>query len=265
MERFIIGPAIGVTLAAGAILCWSTIGSTETRSGLSAVPARNGISLRAGTADRPFTKSKRNAPAPAATKPFEERSAEIAATPRTTERENAIRELAHEWAAKDLVAAERWAAAFVDPEDWERAMTHVCLEAAGRDPQEAIEIAQWHKLNPGTVESIVEQWAKSDFEAAADWVDGLPAGKVQDNALARLALVRAETSPAEAAAMVSTSLAAGTVQEEAAIAVLYQWVSHDPEAAAQWVDLFPEGKLKERARAEIQGMAAHRAGLRAPQ
>ncbi|MEO5914399.1 MAG: hypothetical protein ABIS50_09215 [Luteolibacter sp.] len=265
MERLIIGSAIAVTLAAGAILFWSTMDSTETRSGLSAVPARNGISLRAGTADRPFTKSKRKAPTPAATDKFEERSAEIAATPRTTERENAIRELAHEWAAKDLIAAERWAAAFVDPEDWERAMTHVCLEAAGRDPQEAIEIVQRHKLNPGTVESIVEQWAKSDFEAAADWVGELSAGKFRDNALARLALVRAETSPAEAAAMVSTSLAAGTAQEEAAISVLHQWLRQDPEAARQWVDLFPDGKLKERAESEIQGMAAHRAELQAAQ
>lgn len=260
-----MGSTIAVTLATGAFLLWPTTDSTEARNELSAVPAREDTPLRAGTADRPFTESQRDASRPAATDGFEERSAEIAATPRTTERENAIRELAHEWAAKDLVAAERWAAAFDDPEDWERAMTHVCLEVAGRDPREAIEIAQWHKLNPGTVESIIEQWAKSDFEAAADWVGALPAGKSQDNALARLALVRAETSPAEAAAMISTSLAAGTAQEEAAIAVLYQWLRQDPEAARQWVDLFSEGELKERARKEIQGMAAHRAELQAAQ
>jgi hypothetical protein len=194
---------------------------------------------------------------PAAPSRLEERSAEIAATPRTTERENAIRELAHEWAAEDLVAAERWAATFDDPDDWERAMTHVCLEVAVRNPREAIEIAQWHKLNQGTVESIVEQWANTDFEKAADWVSELPGGKLRENTLSRIALVVAKTSPAEAAEIVSTSLAAGPVQDEAAIGVLYQWLRQDPEAARQWVDMFPEGKLKARARAEILGMAAH--------
>lgn len=201
----------------------------------------------------------------AGTKGFDERAADIAGTPPTAERESAIRDLAHEWAAEDPVAAERWAAAFEDPDDWERAMTHVCQEVAGRNSREAIEIVQWYELNPGMIESIVGQWAISDFGVAADWVRELPAGILRDNALARLALVRAETSPVEAASMVSASLAAGPAQEEAAISVLYQWLRQDPEAARQWVDLFPEGSLKERARAEIEGMAAYRARLQAAQ
>ncbi len=265
MQRLIIGSAIAVTLAAGVLLFRPTMDSTEARSGLSAAPTRKDSPLRACTADRPFTESHRKVPPPAVASRFEKQSIEIAAMPRATERENAIRELAHEWAAEDRVAAEQWAAAFDDPEDWERAMTHVCLEVAVRNPREAIEIAQGHELNPGTVESIAGQWAKSDFNAAADWVRESPAGELRDNALARLALVRAETSPVEAASMVSTSLAAGPAQEEAAIAVLYQWLRQDPEAASQWVDVFPDGKLKERARGEIQGMAAHRAALQAAQ
>lgn len=265
MKRLITGSAISVMLAAGVLLLWPTMDSTEARSGRSAVPARDGVSLRAGTADRPFNESRRKTPPPSATKKFEERAAEIAGAPPTAERENAIRELAHEWAAEDPVAAERWAAAFKDPDDWERAMTHVCLEVAGRNPREAIEIVQWYELNPGMIDSIVGQWGISDFEVAADWVRELPAGILQENALARLALVRAETSPDQAASMVSTSLAAGPAQEEAAIAVLHQWLRQDPEAARQWVDLFPDGKVKERARAEIEGMAAHRADLQVAQ
>jgi hypothetical protein len=257
MERLIIGSAVAVTLAAGAFLLWLTGASTDARNGQPAIPARNEVSLRTGTADCPLAESRREALPPAAPGEFQERSAEIAATPRTTERENAIRELAHEWAADNPIAAERWAAAFDDPDDSERAMTHVCLEVAVRNPREAIEIAQRHKLNQGTVGSIVEQWANTDFEKAADWVSELPDGELRENTLSRLALVVAETSPAEAAEIVSTSLAAGSVQDEAAIAVLHQWLRHDPEAAGQWVDQFPEGKLKVRAQAEILGMAAH--------
>ena len=257
MERLIIGSAVAVTLAAGSFLLWLTGASTDARNGQPAIPAHNGMSLRTGMADRPRSESRREALPPAAPSLFEERSAEIAATPRTTEREDAIRELAHEWAADDPVASERWAATFDDPDDWERAMTHVCLEVAARNPQEAIEIAQRHTLNEGTIESIVEQWADTDFEKAVDWVSELPDGKLRETTLSRLALVVAETSPAEAADIVSTSLAAGPVQDEAAIAVLHQWLRHDPDAARQWVDMFPEGTLKVRARAEILGMAAH--------
>ncbi len=257
MERLIIGSAIAVTLAAGAFLFWLTGDSTEGSNGQPAIPARNGVSLRAGMADRPFAESTTETLPPAAPSRFEERSAEIAATPRTTEREDAIRELAHEWAADAPVAAEQWAATFDDPDDWERAMTHVCLEVAARNPREAIEIAQRHTLNEGTIESIVELWANTDIEKAADWVSELPDGKLRESTLSRLALVVAETSPSEAAEIVSTSLAAGPVQDEAAIAVLHQWLRHDPEAARQWVEIFPDGKLKVRARAEILGMAAH--------
>ena len=110
MKRLIMGSVVAATLAAGAFLFWLTGDSTEARSGEPAIPAHSDVSLRAGTADRPLTESTREVLPPAAPSRLEERSAEIAATPRTTERENAIRELAHEWAAEDLVAAERWAA-----------------------------------------------------------------------------------------------------------------------------------------------------------
>lgn len=229
------------------------------------MPTLGGMPLRVGTADRMSTKTGRKTPPSDGMKRFDERAAEIAATLRTAERESAIRELAHQWAAVDAPAAERWAAAFADADDWERAMTHVCLEVAGRNPQEAVEIARWHELNPGTVGTIIGQWGWADFEAAAAWVRGLPAGTFQEDAFARLVLVRAETSPAEAASMASLSLAVGPTQEEAAIAVLHQWLRLDPEAAYQWVERFPDGELKERAHAEIKGMELHRAGLQAGQ
>lgn len=261
MKRLILVSATTLSLAAGVFLLWPAADLTDARSGRSIMSARAGM-----PAFTPATGDRRHRKMPPATpKGFAERSAEIAATPPTTERESAIRELARDWAARDPAAAEKWAAAFDDPEDRERAMSHVCLEVAGGSPRDAIEIVRRNELNSGMIESIVGQWGIADFEAAADWARELPTGDLRDNALARLALVRAEKSPVEAASMVSTALAAGPAQEEAAIAVLHQWLRKDPDAARQWVDAFPDGELKERAQNEIEGMATHRAAMQAAQ
>lgn len=259
MNRLILGSALAGTLAAGVFIFWPAPRPADAGSETSAGTASGVVSSSATGEAKAFKESRvKSSAVSGVASRFVKRSEEIAAMPRTTEREDAIRSLAHEWAAEDFAGAERWAAAFEDPADLNRALTHVCLERAGSDPRDAIEMAQWHKLGYGTVEVIAGRWAEADFGAAAAWVKELPEGEMRDGLLARLALSRAETAPAEAASMVATSLAAGKVQEEAAISVLHQWLLRDPKTAEQWVAAFPEGPLKRRASHEIQGMTAYR-------
>lgn len=189
--------------------------------------------------------------------PFREQARQIAAMPPDTDRESAVRYLAQEWAKTAPAAAERWARALQDPAERESALTHVCLEVAGRDPREAIRIAGSNHLHQGTVEAILGRWATLDFEGASSWTGALPDGELRDRVLMQLVLSRAGDAPDEAAALLSERPLSGKAQEEAAIAVLHQWLLKDPEAARQWVELFPEGPLKDRATGELQE-TAHR-------
>ena len=200
----------------------------------------------------------RSTSSPQASDPFQKRALQLAAMPPDTPRENAVRDLAQEWAKDSPLAAEQWAQALQDPAERERALTHDCFEVAPQDPREAIRIAQGHKLHPATLDALTGIWASADFAAASSWADTLPPGEPRDRLLMRLVQSRASTSPAEAAALLSESPLTGTMQDEAAMAVLHQWLLKDPEAARQWVELFPHGPLKERATIEVKSMTAHR-------
>lgn len=178
--------------------------------------------------------------------------------PPDTAREDAIRELAQEWARVSPAAAERWARRLQDPAERERALTQICFELAAKDPREAIRIAQTGSLHPATVDAIVTRWAGEDFSTASSWVGALPDGEARDRMLMRLVQSKAGSAPDEAAAMLSESPLSGTMQDEAAMAVLHQWLLKDPEAAREWVELFQEGPLKERAIGAVRGMTAHR-------
>lgn len=184
---------------------------------------------------------------------FLDREREIAAMPQDTARENAVRDLAGEWAKQSPLAAERWARSLDDPADRERALTHVCLEVAAQDPREALRIAQENELHQGMVESTAARWAAADFDAAFAWVEAMPHGESRDRLLSRFIQGHATKAPAEAAEMLSKSALCATPHEEAVIAIVHQWLLKDPEAVGQWVDRFPEGSVRARALAEIQG------------
>lgn len=200
-------------------------------------------------------------PLPMDSSGFLTRAQELALMPPDAEREKALRSLAQDWAAEDPTAAERWAASLETSAEREHAMSHICLKVAEVNPDEAANIAQWHRIDKGVVEAIASRWAESDFEAAVVWAGTFSDPETRNRILSRLALARAGTAPEEAAVIVSESLAPGEAQQEAAIAVLHQWLLKDVHAAQRWVEMFPEGALKERAVAEIRGVMTYR-GLR---
>ena len=178
--------------------------------------------------------------------------------PPDTARENALRELAQEWAKVSPAAAENWARKLQDPAERELALTQICFEVAAMDPRESIRIARTGNLHPATVDAVLTRWAEEDFKAASSWTGELPEGELRDRLLMRLVQSRANSAPDEAAALLSESPLSATMQDEAAMAVLHQWLLKDPEAAREWVELFPEGALKERATGAVRGMTAHR-------
>lgn len=127
------------------------------------------------------------------------------------------------------------------------------------DPRAALLAAEKLSSAPDSIHVrgvIFQRWAGRDFAAALAHADALPAGPAREEMFGRLALVLAESLPAEAAAIVARDMAPGPARTEAAMSVLHRWSLAEPAAAARWVAAFPAGPLRERAERELTGLAA---------
>lgn len=138
------------------------------------------------------------------------------------------------------------------------ALAALCYHWAELDPRGALEIALAHRLHeaPGAViANLAQQWAVIDFTAARKWIDEQPPSDLRSDLVARIGLLWAKSDPEAAADYVLSKTTPGPAQEEAAISVLHQWALRDRVAARAWASKFPQGELRERALWETQGDA----------
>jgi hypothetical protein len=168
-----------------------------------------------------------------------------------------LHRVAQLWSERDAAAALAWAADLTNPSERDALVTDVCLQVADRDPAEAVRAFGEHPH--GGLEALAQRWAERDFSAARDWALSRPEGEERDHLVARLAFQQAQDSPLEAATLAAGEIREGETQTEAVMAVLHQWAKRDPAAAAEWVALFPEGRLRTRAIAEMEGIRSERA------
>jgi len=134
-----------------------------------------------------------------------------------------------------------------------------CLALAERDPLAAMEMATTNHLqdvDSGLAASLISQWAGQDFDRAYQWTRTQEPGAWRDDMLARLAYVRAQTDPIAAARLVATDMSASPTRDEAVISVIHQWALRDARGAAFWAQSLPDEILRQRASAEIAGLAA---------
>jgi DNA-binding transcriptional regulator YbjK len=172
-------------------------------------------------------------------------------------REEVLRRVAQYWTAQDCVSARQWAEQLSVPGERNAALTDVCFQVAQADPRLATQLADQYGLGklPGeTLENLVQQWAERDLTTAIEWVEGRPGDEQKNHMLMRVAMVVAETSPAEAAQMVVSQISEGDVRTEAVVSIVYQWARRDLPGASAWVDAFPEGPLRERVSNELKGI-----------
>jgi hypothetical protein len=104
------------------------------------------------------------------------------------------------------------------------------------------------------LENFVQLWSAVDLTSASQWVHGIPAGQARNALMARLAYVESQSAPADAARRVVDEIPPGPIQEEAVAMVLHQWALRSFDDAAAWVAMFPEGKTRERAINELDGI-----------
>jgi hypothetical protein len=143
------------------------------------------------------------------------------------------------------------------------ALEAICYGLAESDPASAVNLAAsfGQTDRSGVVlENLVQQWAMADAPSALAWATKL-GGEQRDECMARVALAYSKYAPADAARLVVEQISPGAVQTESAIMVLHQWANQNLTAAASWVSMFPEGPLRARAVAELEGISRERAKL----
>ncbi len=106
-------------------------------------------------------------------------------------------------------------------------------------------------LQDGSLEHRVQIWTEEKPDEAVAWALGKPSGPDRDRLLARIAQVRAQKNPQEAATLVMDQLPPGQGRDDAIIGVVRHWAALDPAGASKWVAGFPPGALFDRAVAEL--------------
>lgn len=158
------------------------------------------------------------------------------------------------WSAADIGGTVTWLISLLDAPDRATAARAATAQVAQSDPAGALELSQLLRtgLDDGSLEHLAQLWTEEKPDAAMQWVETRPAGAMRDRLVARIAHVRAQQEPAEAARLVLALMPAGPAQDAAVLTVVRQWAARDPAGAAAWVTQFPAGPLQTRARAELR-------------
>jgi len=164
------------------------------------------------------------------------------------QRDELLREVTRLWTARDFAGAMTWLASLASRRDQGNAAPAGAAEIARTDPAGAAEMAQIFQAGTGdgSLEHLVQIWTEENPRAAVDWTLARPADVGRDLLLARIAYVRAQQAPADAAALVVDFMGAGARRDDAIAAVARQWAGRDPAAASAWVAQFPAGPLRAR-------------------
>ncbi|HEU5137702.1 MAG TPA: hypothetical protein VFU13_21345 [Steroidobacteraceae bacterium] len=165
------------------------------------------------------------------------RFAELQADPQL--RELLVRQVAQLWAKTDAERAMAWVTSLPDSPERVATLIDVSLTVALTDPQRAVSLREpvVGNVEPdGVLESLVQQWAQTDFDAALAWADARPRNAQRDKLLQRLVYVRAANgAPDEAARLADTAFEDGAQKVEAIASVARQWSQTDPAAANAWL------------------------------
>ena len=187
----------------------------------------------------------------------------VATWPASPAREELLRNTAHAWSSVSVDGAVDWASGM--KEDGERAIvaTEIMSHVAQEDPARAVAISDQFGIGrkDGTVEHMVQLWARENLQESLSWAENQPQDPQRDQLVARIATVQAETAPQDAASTALTQIGAGPVQDNAVSQVVRQWSFRDPDAAAAWIEGLPKGHIQDLAAAAAAQSARQLASL----
>ncbi|MDB6077561.1 MAG: hypothetical protein JWO82_1308, partial [Akkermansiaceae bacterium] len=172
----------------------------------------------------------------------------------TEDQPDACRTLAATWTRNDPDEALAWARGLPAGDLRGEALTGIGHEEAFANPRRAIELAQEAGATPGAAEVIdqaVTTWAASDAQAAMTWGKEIAEPALREKVLAGVAVSWADRDPYAAANLVIDSVGEGQLEENSLVGIVQRIALGDMAGARDWVAQFPEGRMRERAEAEL--------------
>ncbi|MBC8095773.1 MAG: hypothetical protein H7Y43_08165, partial [Akkermansiaceae bacterium] len=153
-------------------------------------------------------------------------------------RQEALGNIAIEWASRNLEKAIDWAKQLPAIDDQQNALLSTAYEAARTTPRQALALAVELLECPARDEAITHaatQWATVQPTEAAAWAIQITDESLREQVLAAIAIAWGDRDPVQAANLAVQSLSPGRLQDDAIISVVQHWVQTQPEAAAAWV------------------------------
>jgi hypothetical protein len=135
--------------------------------------------------------------------------------PESRSRDEAITHAVSQWAANDSASALLWSRQVADVQLRQRLFSVIAIAASDEAPSSAATLAATF-LDPGSSQanaavSIVQRWAQTSPETAADWIVQFPEGSDRVSAIDNLVAI---------------------------------WALKDAQAAQSWAQSLPEGSLR---------------------
>jgi hypothetical protein len=95
--------------------------------------------------------------------------------------------MAQQWAAQDMQAANAWATSKPPGEQRDRLLQRIAVAESKANPDEAARLIS-EQISPGPTQneaamSVLYQWAQQDAAAAQAWAESFPAGDFRDRAI----------------------------------------------------------------------------------
>jgi len=167
--------------------------------------------------------------------------------PAGEEHKASLQQVATLWAEQDLAAANTWVSDLSDTEMRQTALQALAEETVRTQPAVALDMAG--RLAPGqernqlTIRALSE-WATQEPVSAMRWMARVDDPVLQRQMMAALIPVIANVDGNSGAHLTVAWLKPGAEQERLAVAVAQRWAQESPEAAAEWVNRFPEGRMR---------------------
>ncbi|MGC4016597.1 MAG: hypothetical protein QM755_19060 [Luteolibacter sp.] len=110
--------------------------------------------------------------------------------PAGDKRKQVMSHLVAEWSVQDPAAALQWAKSCADPDERDEAITGWVTATGEKAPADAATLAA-DEIRPGAVQnravvSVLQRWARTDYEGASKWVEDFPDGALKDDAMREL-------------------------------------------------------------------------------
>lgn len=112
------------------------------------------------------------------------------ALPAGDKRQQVMSHLVAEWSVQDPGAALQWAKERNDPDERDEAITGWVTATGEKAPADAATLAA-DEIRPGAVQnravvSVLQRWARTDYEGASKWVEDFPDGALKNDAMREL-------------------------------------------------------------------------------